>query len=374
MWGGRKGRGCCSGILTPLWCCKTNNIKFAIVEPCLTHILQSKHSHIFTFINPFNIPYLQNSCGFVPQHRQIFVSNFRLILNYHVFDAKYCISNQYYFLYFTRLYKPPEWWHHSSFPYYVLDVWRGPQANKQTWRDRRWLAGFAGPGLYSSLIGWEWRLVRWRESHLSLPARWTVLPGSWPRWDHHQEMSQGDLTEYGLRLRRLRISLIVRTARPRLSSTSSSTSSTSSSTSCYSSSSSSSSSRSRWDLMRLVRRSGRNYGDASGEFECYSSRPPLPPLPPRQSQSRPPALPPYPSSAVSLVNHIAKTILSWYLIVTLINKHSLVFYLVFKSASSTIITLLEKHCMPLRSTIWEYKTSRSWYESNWTVLRCYLLN
>ena len=173
-------------------------------------------------------------------------------------------------------------------------------------------------------------------------------------------MTEGDLIEYGLRLSRLRISLLVRPARSRLSSSSSS-----------SLCGSMSRSRSVWEMMRMMRRCESNCGDASGEFECYNSRPPLPP---RQSQARPPALPPYPSSAVSLVNHIAKTLLSWYLIVTLINKHSLVFYLVFKSASSTIITLLEKHCMPLRSTIWEYKTSRSWYESNWTVLRCYLLN
>ena len=61
------------------------------------------------------------------------------------------------------------------------------------------------------------------------------------------------------------------------------------------------------DSLRIVRRSEGNCGDASGEFECQHSGPPLPP---RQSQARAPALPPYPSSAVSLVNDIAKTILT----------------------------------------------------------------
>ena len=145
------------------------------------------------------------------------------------------------------------------------------------------------------------------ESHLSVPARWwTVWPGSWPSQDHHQEMSEtegeGDLTEYGLRLSRLRISLIVRPARSRLSSIS-----ISSSSSSMSSSSCNSRWRSRWEILRMVRRYESNPGDASGEFECHHSGPPLPP---RQSQARPPALPPYPSSAVSLVNNIAKTILS----------------------------------------------------------------
>ena len=139
------------------------------------------------------------------------------------------------------------------------------------------------------------------ESHLSVPARWwTVWPGSWPSQDHHQEMSEtegeGDLTEYGLRLSRLRISLLVRPARSRLSSSSSS-----------SLCGSMSRSRSVWEMMRMMRRCESNCGDASGEFECYKSRPPLPP---RQSQARPPALPPYPSSAVSLVNNIARSIVS----------------------------------------------------------------
>ena len=139
-----------------------------------------------------------------------------------------------------------------------------------------------------------------------------MWPGSWPRSDHHHQMSEGDLTEYGLRLRRLRISLIVRPTRSRLYSTTSTTSTTSntSNSSCDSSSSSRSSSRSLWDVVRIVRRWESSSGDASGEFDCYSSRSSSPPLPPRQSQARPPALPPYPSSTVSLVNDIAKTILT----------------------------------------------------------------
>ena len=137
-----------------------------------------------------------------------------------------------------------------------------------------------------------------------------MWPGSWPRSDHHHQMSEGDLTEYGLRLRRLRISLIVRPARSRLSSTTSTSSNSSNTSNSSCDSSSSSSSRSLWDVVRIDRRWESSSGDASGEFDCYSSRSSRPPLPPRQSQARAPALPPYPSSAVSLVNNIAKTILT----------------------------------------------------------------
>ena len=84
-WGG-EGFCCCYSHTSLML--QNEQHKICYCKAFLTNISQSKHSHIFTFINPFNIPYLQNSCGFVPRHAQIFVSNFGLILNYHVFGCQ----------------------------------------------------------------------------------------------------------------------------------------------------------------------------------------------------------------------------------------------------------------------------------------------
>ena len=56
-----------------------------------------------------------------------------------------------------------------------------------------------------------------------------------------------------------------------------------------------------------------DYSDIYSTIEelCDPFDEPAPPLPPRKARLRPPMLPPYPSSAVTLVNKVSETILCW---------------------------------------------------------------